>query len=585
MRQCFVTAILAAIWGIFSLFFTAADLSAQTTEDRFWIQVEAHSTRFEATERAEVLRNTLPGLSGFRLSSGWHALALGPYGRAEARALLRNLRFEGLVPRDAYVARNAAYTSRFWPRVAAFERPAPSDTGTITALNAGEPQLPPETPRQARQAERALDPDARRGLQRMLQWAGFYEAAIDGAFGPGTRAAMAAWQASNGYAVTGVLSTAQRADLTRQYNAVLDGLGMQTHVDAQAGIEISLPSRLVAFSHYEAPFVHFTGRDDRTAKVLLISQTGNRTRLEALYNILQTLTVVPPEGPRVLRRNAFNIRGDGDAFTSETRVSLADGHIKGFMLIWPTGDEARRARVASEMEASFKRRDGVLGPDAGRSNDTELDLLSGLPLRAPRLSRSGFFVDDKGTVVTTTEAVESCGTITIEGTHEVEIVTQSAPDGVAVLRPKIDLSPPAIARLASTAPQRETPVTAAGYSYAGLLNAPSLTFGTLKDVRGLNGEPDVARLAIPALPGDAGGPVLDASGTVVGMLAPKINMGRALPETVGFALQADTLRKALASTKPRMPASDVASLRPSKLSPDALHHIAKGITVLVSCWD
>ncbi len=124
MRQCFVTAILAAIWGIFSLFFTAADLSAQTTEDRFWIQVEAHSTRFEATERAEVLRNTLPGLSGFRLSSGWHALALGPYGRAEARALLRNLRFEGLVPRDAYVARNAAYTSRFWPRVAAFERPA-----------------------------------------------------------------------------------------------------------------------------------------------------------------------------------------------------------------------------------------------------------------------------------------------------------------------------------------------------------------------------------------------------------------------------------------------------------------------------
>ena len=50
-------------------------------------------------------------------------------------------------------------------------------------------------------------------VQQALNWNGFYDAAIDADFGPGTRRAMEAWQRASGFEVTGVLSTAQRRGL------------------------------------------------------------------------------------------------------------------------------------------------------------------------------------------------------------------------------------------------------------------------------------------------------------------------------------------------------------------------------------
>jgi len=43
----------------------------------------------------------------------------------------------------------------------------------------------------------------------------FYNAAIDGSFGRGTRNSMAAWQEANGYEINGILTTAQRAELLK----------------------------------------------------------------------------------------------------------------------------------------------------------------------------------------------------------------------------------------------------------------------------------------------------------------------------------------------------------------------------------
>ena len=51
-------------------------------------------------------------------------------------------------------------------------------------------------------------------MQTALQWFGFYTSTIDGAFGRGTRASMAAWQEAQGLDPTGILTTAQRATLT-----------------------------------------------------------------------------------------------------------------------------------------------------------------------------------------------------------------------------------------------------------------------------------------------------------------------------------------------------------------------------------
>jgi peptidoglycan hydrolase-like protein with peptidoglycan-binding domain len=71
---------------------------------------------------------------------------------------------------------------------------------------------------QARVAEEAmaLSRDQRRAIQRQLKLLGYDPKGIDGLFGPGSRNAIAAWQARNGVAATGFLNRDQIASLAAQ---------------------------------------------------------------------------------------------------------------------------------------------------------------------------------------------------------------------------------------------------------------------------------------------------------------------------------------------------------------------------------
>ena len=73
---------------------------------------------------------------------------------------------------------------------------------------------------------------------------------------------------------------------------------MTPETDTQAGIEIDLAQGLVAFDRYEPPFVHYNSTTDDGVRVILISQTGDEATLTALYDIMQTLEIVPAEWRR-----------------------------------------------------------------------------------------------------------------------------------------------------------------------------------------------------------------------------------------------------------------------------------------------
>ena len=125
-------------------------------------------------------------------------------------------------------------------------------------------------------------------------------------------------------------------------------------------------------------------------------------------------------------------------------------------------------------------------------------------------------------------------------------------------------------------------MTVPGYSYEDRLPAPTLTFGTLDDLAGLNGEAGLNRLSLQSLPGDAGGAVLDSSGAVLGMLlsaAPE--NGRQLPAGVAFALPNAEIARLLAPTG----VTPLPATNSSALSPAALADTAMGMTALVSCWE
>lgn len=584
------------IWVLLGL----ARGAAAQDQDLLFVQIEAKRSLVEATDAARAYAARLPDVNGFALGRGWYGIALGPYLRADAEQVLRVYRSEGVIPRDSFLARPRQFAGQFWPvgaNILGRGSLAPSlpqaeipvaEAPVAVPEPAPEPEPAPatqpadETPRQARASEGRLTADERKALQVALKWAGTYRGQIDGAYGRGTRTAMSQWQRLNNFEQTGILTTRQRTELLRQYNAVLDGLDLAEVVDDVAGVSMIMPTAAVRFQRHTSPFAQYdaTGLVPE-ARVLLISQPGTQETLFGLYEILQTLEMVPLDGPRERTGSGFRIKGEDSRIVSETRVSLRDNQIKGFTFVWPAGDEERRTRIMAQMEQSFARLEGVLPLELVLDSAEPVDLLEGIEVRKPRLSRSGFFVDSQGSVVTTSAAVAGCARLTLDTETEADLVFESPERGIAVLRPKETLAPQSVARFSAALPRRQSEVAVAGYSFEGVLGAPTLTFGRLSDLRGLNGEAELRRLALAALPGDAGGPVLDAGGGVVGMLLPRQSGPRSLPEEVNFATGTDAIQAALDAAG--LAGAETDSSRP--IDPIDLTAAAQGMTVLVSCWD
>jgi len=593
MKRSFAGAVVAL--------FLAGAVMAQ--EAGVWVQVEAQPTLGQAQDRVRAYAVQFEDVNGYYLGNGWYGIALGPYSAEDAATLLGQLRARGVIPSDSFIANGGQFQSQFWPIGAgALTAPQPLPNAPATDVAAVAPDtdvvqepvtapepvpeaiaIPDETEREAQASESLLSRPEKELLQTALQWAGFYDAAIDGAFGRGTRASMAAWQQANNHEPTGTLTTRQRAEMLGDYNAVLDGMNLQLVRDDATGIEMLIPTGIVAFSSYDPPFARFEARTDLQATVLLISQEGDQNRLFGLYEIMQTLEIVPQEGPRSRGDNSFTLEGIDGQIHSYTYATMVDGQIKGFSLIWPANDEERRSRLLGVMQASFTPIAGVLSPAlAAPGEDQAIDLISGLAVRQPVLSRSGFFIDTQGTVLTTLEAVEGCGFVTIDDDHRGTVAHRDTALGLAVLRPDIPLAPQGVAAFQTGVPRLQAEVAVSGYPYGGVLAMPALTFGKLADIRGLNGEEEVKRLDLVAQSGDAGGAVLDNSGAVLGMLLPRtVQNGQNLPPEVSFSVDADAIIASLAGAGITVQTTDQVSFMP----PETMTREAAEMTVLVSCWE
>ncbi len=574
---------IALVALLLSLFTLVKPDAALAQEGTVWLQVEAHPDLATATDRARAYATLFPETVGFQLRSGWYGVALGPYPADEAALRLEALKRERQIPADSFIAYARDFGDQFWPEGGAVV-PAPAEPEVVATAKPDPAEAPDETKAEARDSEAILLPEDRKDLQTALQWFGFYSGGIDGAFGPGTRNSMAAWQEAQAIVPTGILTSRQRRTLLDAWKGELSAFGFQEVIEAESGITVTLPLGLVEFDHYEPPFVHYRAKDDKAPRILLISQPGDQSALFGLYDVLQTLDSIPLDGARDRGDDSFRIRGTSARTDTTVFAELKGDRIKGWMLISTPGNEARDARILQVLQDSFKPDgNGVLDPGmAVMDGATKAGLLSGLEVRKPKLSRTGFFISSEGAVLTTAEAVTGCGRVTIDRATEATVTLSNAASGLALLTPKSPLSPRSVAGFASAAGRPGSEVTVPGYSYEDRLPAPTLTFGTLEDVTGLAGETGLNRLALQSLPGDAGGAVLDGSGSVLGMLLPAAAQGgKQLPAGVVFALPASEIARLLMPSGVTLqPATNT-----SPLSPAALADTAMGMTALVSCWD
>ena len=457
--------------------------------------------------------------------------------------------------------------------------PASSDTGET-----GESENTSDLAGPLNPASYSVIPEkenSRQILQRALTWSKFYTGEIDGDLGPKSRAAIRAWQTAKGHEATGIMTKRQRARLTSEYALTLVNIDLQQIRDDRAGIAMMLPMTQLGAPQYSYPFARYAHQGNQNSGVLLISQAGDRTTLSSLYKVLQTLQSIPLGGTRKLNRSSFVISSENDIIFSHTEATLGNGAIKGFTLAWPRKDRSGYEAILAAMRASFTPIEGVLKPLDSAQQTLDKDLLSGFEIRRPKHSKSGIFVTESGALITTAKAVEGCRAITIDRDFSAEVTAIDINLGVALVTPTEALSPISVGRFSKLPARRREQIVTAGYSFEGVLETSSLTNGVITDTKGLFDESDQLRLTLPALSGDAGGPVLGATAAVLGMLKDRETGARTLPDDVSFAVTSAALVNLL--KRNGITARTTGTV--ATLSTGQRAKTGRDITAMVSCWE
>ena len=570
----------------------------QLAPDQYvWIQVEARPDLKSAMNRIKVYRTKISNVVGFEIEGGWFGITLGPYKSNIADALLAEFKEKGLIPPDSFVARRVTYGSQFYtprtssPQLIAEQSLNQAEIETTTQVvteiaiatkTATELELSDaEKLEITKISENALTFDEKKYLQRALAWANHYQGAIDGLYGPETRQAMLDWQIKNRYPHTGFMAPAERSLLLNKYTSVISKLNLVQISNLRAGITLLVPRGILGPAKYEAPFVRFEATDNSNTQIILISQAGDATRLKALFEVIQTLDIVPKGGILNLGEAGFSIETSNNELFTTGFAKLIDGKIKGAILVWPSEDEARRLRLKAQIFDSFGSLGGVL-PEAEFFETGLLpkDLISGLKIRQPIFARSGVFLHAEGVVLTANQDLELCGSIELGFGTQAKVKTFNS--HLAVLTPMEKISPPGITSFQLGPLKAPRRITAGGYSFGGSLGAPTLTRGLLQELGDLSGNDKISRLQIDTLPGDAGGPIYDSGGNVIGILLPKsAETERRLPNNVNFSANWNLISSLLNE------ANISISLTEDKPHPDliSLSDAAKNTIALITCWE
>jgi S1-C subfamily serine protease len=142
---------------------------------------------------------------------------------------------------------------------------------------------------------------------------------------------------------------------------------------------------------------------------------------------------------------------------------------------------------------------------------------------------TGFYVSYSGYIITNAHVVRNCKDKRVfiqqstPDPQEVELVTISQTHDLALL--KTELNPPSIGYLRSdySAPERGEKVMLLGFPEEFAATGQyDVAYSRILSTKGPNGEPDWMLIEPSARKGNSGGPLLDESGNVIGVITAKL---------------------------------------------------------------
>ena len=203
---------------------------------------------------------------------------------------------------------------------------------------------------------------------------------------------------------------------------------------------------------------------------------------------------------------------------------------------------------------------------------------------------TGFVISASGHIVTNYHVVNGCtgdihGNLSGEPVTTLRVVSSDEANDLALLQgPAASFKD--FAKIRDRAIRPGDSIVAIGYPYHGLLTSDfTITTGIVSSLSGLLNDTRLLQISAAVQPGNSGGPLLDTSGQIVGMVSAKINalkFVRAtgnIPENINFAIKTGAIRDFLDnSVVPYETAEPKGELRTAEIAGNA-----RGYTLLISC--
>ena len=170
---------------------------------------------------------------------------------------------------------------------------------------------------------------------------------------------------------------------------------------------------------------------------------------------------------------------------------------------------------------------------------------------------SGFLVGVKGThVLTNAHVVDGCSSLAVEAIGKpavlARLIASDVRNDLAVIQSQERAS--RFARFRAGGVRQGEPVVVYGFPLSGTIaSTGNATIGNVSALVGLRDDPRMLQISAPVQPGNSGGPLMDQSGAIVGIVVGKLDAAKVMevigdiPQNVNFAIKANVAQGFLES--------------------------------------
>ena len=446
---------------------------------------------------------------------------------------------------------------------------------------------------------RLLTDQEKRLLQAGLAFANVYNGLIDGAWGGGSQRALERFTAQHGGSPAYV-TNADAVYAAMQAFSAINAEGWERQYISALDMSFLVPTAALVDG---APSDSFVNMDVRGRSIGYSMTIDNGAAAESYH--LYTMRQAVGEAYTVRRPKLWITSArTAEGVTLYTRSDLRGGGWSTLMISGEDRDAGALAAITGSIAPGYAP---AIGISPGRLA-TGVEVLAGLlaaeeapenpsrpspganvakadpaPAPAPSGTGTGFLVTETGTLLTNHHVISGCGSLTVDG-NAAKVLAEDEVFDLALLQ--VDGLSGAVPAVFADSPARlNSDVTVVGYPLSGLLGGLNVTRGAVTSTKGIGGDGINMQISAPVQPGNSGGPVLNGSGQVVGVVVARLSDAYAMesygtvPQNVNFAIRGEIAKLFLAQNGVEPVVAEAAA----PVAPEDLAEVAQGFTRLVTC--